>query len=398
MTSLHTDIPSRAQITRLLTTRSPVAISLYLPTRSVSAGDAERIALTDLTVTAVGQLRDAGTDPEMVASVAEQLADLTEDDEFWRYLAGTLAVFVTPAALMTFRLPNQLSGMVEVSDRFHVTPLLRSLTFTKTAFVLELAQGSVRLLEVVPELRPMEVTVPAMPTDLASAVGAPRRSPGSEAQKLRQRQYARQVDRAMRPILAGQDLPLILAAVEPLAGIFRSVCSYPHLAATTIAPDPDDIALVTSARQVLDDLHVEQLRDAWGLFEQRTAQARTATDLADIARLATAGAIDTLFVDIDARISGLIDERTGAIEFRETGDATDYGVVDEISRRVWLTDGRIFAVRREEIPGGGETAAILRATPAALRGTNWLHRLVREHESGRVDRRRATLATTGHSD
>ncbi|HEY7597353.1 MAG TPA: hypothetical protein VH969_29675 [Actinophytocola sp.] len=373
MTSLHTDIPTHAQVTRLLTTRAPVAVSLYVQTRPDGSGDAERIELKNLAGTAVGQLRDGDAERGAVASVEEQLADLAEDDEFWRYQARSLAVFVTPEALTTFRLPNQLSRSVEVSDRFHVKPLLRSMTFTQAAFVLELTQGSVRLLEIVPELRPAEVSVPDMPSDVASAVGkssiadrAPiRRLQGSEGQKVRMRQFARQVDQALRPILAGQDVPLILAAVEPMVSIFRSVCSYPHLTPTTISAGSGDTELIADARRVLDETHTEQLRGAWALFEQRTSQGRTATDIADIARYATAGAVDTLFVDIDATISGFVDEQTGAVEFRETGDAADYGVLDEISRRVWLTGGRIFAVRREDVPGGGETAAILRFAPGA---------------------------------
>lgn len=370
MTSLHTDIPTRAQVARLLTTRAPVAVSLYVTTRPEGSGDAERIELKNLGKTAVGQLRDGDADREAVASVEEQLADLADDEEFWRFQARSLAVFVTPAALTTFRLPSRLTPSVEVSDRFHVQPLLRALTFPQAAFVLELAQGSVRLLEIVPELRPAEVAVPGLPTDVASAVGkssiadrAPvRRLQGSEGQKVRMRQFARQVDQALRPILAGVDVPLVLAAVEPVASIFRSVCSYPHLAPATISPGTDT-EVIAGARAVLDEVHAGQLREAWELFEQRTSQGRTATDLADIARFATVGAVDTLFVDIDATISGLVDEQTGAVEFRETGGAADYGLLDEVSRRVWLTDGRVFAVRRAEVPGGGETAAILRFVP-----------------------------------
>jgi hypothetical protein len=371
MTSLHTDMPTRAQVTRLLTTRAPVAVSLYVPTSPQDSGDAARIELKNLARTAAGQLRDAGADPAALAAVEEQLADLADDEEFWRYQARSLAVFVTPDGLTTFRLPNQLNRSVEVSDRFHVKPLLRSMTFTQAAFVLELAQGSVRLLQIVPELHPVEVSVPDMPTDVASAVGkssiadrAPiRRLQGGEGQKVRMRQYARQVDQALRPILAGHDVPLILAAVEPMASTFRSVCSYPHLADTTISPGAGDPQLIDDARRVLDDLHAGELRDMMALFDQRTSQGRTVTDVAGIARFATTGAVDTLFVDIDATVTGLVDEQTGAVEFRDTDDATDYGVLDEISRRVWLTDGRVYAVRREDVPGGSESAAILRFAP-----------------------------------
>jgi hypothetical protein len=36
------------------------------------------------------------------------------------------------------------------------------------------------------------------------------------------------------------------------------------------------------------------------------------------------------------------------------------GVVDEIMRRGWLSGARLLAVRRGDVPGGGDLAAILR--------------------------------------
>ena len=42
--SLHTDIPSRAQIERLMTSRDPSSVSVYLPTDPTSRGAAERVA------------------------------------------------------------------------------------------------------------------------------------------------------------------------------------------------------------------------------------------------------------------------------------------------------------------------------------------------------------------
>ena len=44
----------------------------------------------------------------------------------------------------------------------------------------------------------------------------------------------------------------------------------------------------------------------------------------------------------------------------ESDDAVNYGVVDEIARRVLLARGRVLAVRRTDIPGDGPAAAILR--------------------------------------
>src|SRR5208283_4188430 len=188
------------------------------------AGTAERIELKNLAAEAARQLSDLGAGHD-VAEIGAAFADLADDEAFWRYQARSLAAFATPDTLTTFRLPNRLVNLVEVSDRFHLKPLLRSVTFPQVAFVLALAQNSVRLLEVVADLEPAEVAVPDLPASAADAVGlssikgrAPRRKiQGSEGQKVRLHQYSRQIDRALRPLLNGLDVPLTLSATDDVA-------------------------------------------------------------------------------------------------------------------------------------------------------------------------------------
>jgi hypothetical protein len=368
---LHTDIPTRAQIDRLLTSRHPASVSVYLATEPASNGDAERIALKNLAAEAERQLLEADTAKAAVAALRDELAELGSDEVFWRYQARSLAVFATPDSVVTFRLPNRLVEQVQVADRFHQKPLLRSITFPQVAFVLALAQGSVRILEVGPELGSFDVSVPDLPADVASAAGmasiadrAPRGAvQGGEGQKVCMRQYCREVDQALRTLLAGHDVPLILAATEPLDAIYRSVNTYPHLAGRSVEGSPEnvpDAELVASAREVLDEVNGGVLDDVRARYELRSSQGRTSQDLVDLARAATFGAVDTVLVDIDDVQPGSVDEETGAVTFEEEDDAVAYGVVDEIARRVWLHGGRVLAVRREDVPGGGAAAGILR--------------------------------------
>jgi release factor family 11 len=307
----------------------------------------------------------------VVAAIEEEHGDLLDDEEFWRYQARSLATFATPERLTTFRLPNRLLSAVEVSDRFHLKPLLRAVTFPQVALVLALAQGSVRLIEVSPDVAPASVRVPDMPEDAASAVGrssladraSVRRIQGSEGRKLRLRQYARHIDQALRPILNGLDVPLILAATKPLDSIFRSINSYPHLASASIAGNPErtsEAEPAASARGVLDALYSQGLDQTRELLERRLDEGRALLDIGDVARAATHGAIDTVLVDIDAVVPGWIDEQRGTVTLSSGAGVDRYGVVDEIARRAWLAGGTVLAVRRDDIPGRGPVAAILR--------------------------------------
>ncbi|MBV9607330.1 MAG: hypothetical protein JO027_19605, partial [Solirubrobacterales bacterium] len=341
---LPTDIPTRAEIARLLTYRGAASVSMYIPTDPVSNGDSERIELKTLASQASSQLREAGSQAKVIRQFEEEVEYLYDDEEFWRYQARSLAAFAAQEWLITFRLPNRLLSQVEVSDRFYLRPLLRTLTFPHVAFVLGLAQGSVRMIEVTPDLDPAPIRVDDLPSDVASAAGkssisdrAPiRRLQGSEGQKVRMHQYARQVDRALRPLLNGLEVPLILAATEPIESIYRSVNTYPHLLAQGIPGNPEtvsDAELAAGTRTVLDDLYAAELREVQDLYGQRSAEGRALSDVAEVARAATFGAVDTLLVDIDATVPGTVDDRTGAVAFRGAGSGDVHDVTDEITRR-----------------------------------------------------------------
>lgn len=369
---LHVDIPTLTEISSLAEARGEARVSIYLPTTPLTQeAEADRIALKNLGTKALAQLEAAGGDKRQMAAIEEQLDELHDDDEFWRLQARSLAVFLTPERHWTYRLPNSLRATAQVSDRFHLKPLLRAVTFTNEAFVLALSQNAVRLVEVFAELPPREVRVPGMPKDAPSSVGKAtigHRSPagrlhGSEGEKVRLRQFARAVNAALRGLLSGRETPLILASTRPVDDVFRSVNTYPHLLEAQITKSPDkmtDLELAEAARPLLDQLHAAQIEELRQLFAVRGNQGRATTDIAQAARAATVGAISSLMVDIDAVVPGWVDDADGAVRFAAGEDATSYGVVDEIAVRAMTNGARVLGVRKADLPEGASLAAILR--------------------------------------
>jgi hypothetical protein len=369
---LYVDIPSRAELMALAAHREPGCVSIFLRTTPLTQdAQADRIALKNHVGEALGLAEQAGLARRPLTALAEQLHDLVDDDAFWRFQAHSLAVFATPERLRTWRVPNAFEPLVAVSDRFHLKPLLRTIAFPQAAHVLALAAGGVRLLEISADLPVTVRKVEGMPEDAASAVGKAsikdrshsQRIVGSEGEKVRLRQYARQVDAALRNVLAGSELPLILAASETLGAIFRSVNSYPHLAPLGLVDSPEtwtDAQLGERARRVLDALYAQELADWRDRFATRAGQGRATTDVAQAARAAIAGAIDSLLVDIDVMVPGTLDEATGAITLAAEADGRHYGVIDAIAAHVLNTGGRVLGVRRADLPAEQPLAAILR--------------------------------------
>lgn len=373
--SLHLSLPDHDQITELLNHRRPGSVSIYLSTDPAGDARAERITLGNLRDDAIEQLGQIDLPRGELGRLEDLLAELLADEFFWAHQAHSLAIFVDPTQLTAFQLPNRLTDMVEVSDRWHVKPLLRALTFSNSGYVLTLSQNAARVLIVPAEGAVREVSVPDLPTDAVDAVGVPSisgrshhgRVSGGEGRKMRLGQYSRAVDAALRPLLRGQDTPLILAAARPLNDIYASWNTYPHLAAEMIEGNVEtmsDTDLGYRARAIIDGVNAARLRELHELFDHRTGEGRTETDVAAVARAATFGQVATLFVDIDTALPGSIDE-AGEVSLDAAEDAVNYGVLDEVARRVWLAGGQVLAVRTQDIPGGGQAAAILRWAPPA---------------------------------
>jgi hypothetical protein len=293
---LYVDIPTLPELRALAVTRADACVSIYLPTTpQPQQSSMSRTELRNLADTALGELAAADFDKRRLAGLGDQFTELGADDAFWRYQAHSLAVLATPETLRTFRLPSKVTPLAEVSDRFHLKPLIRAVTFPNEAFILALSENAVRLVEAFPELPAQEVAVSDLPRSAADAVGratvnerSPRgRLQGSEGQKVLLRQYARQIDAALRPILAGRDTPLIVAAAEPMASIFRSINSHPGIAPEVIATNPDRLSaadLAAAARPILDQLYARDLEAMQALFERRKEQGRATTDIAEAAR------------------------------------------------------------------------------------------------------------------
>ncbi|MBX3734871.1 MAG: hypothetical protein KF791_20020 [Verrucomicrobiae bacterium] len=369
---LYVDIPTPPELLALSLERTPASVSIYLPTTPVSGEvSGDRTVLKNLAAEATGNLAAAGHDKREIAALAELLGDLVEDEKFWRFQAHSLAIFATPSGVRTFRLPNALVAAVEVSDRFLLKPLLRSVTFPNVAYVLALAEGSVRLLEISPDLPVAKVGGADLPKHVADALGVSsmgvrtegRRSDSPAGQRALRTQFVRSVDRAVRSALAGQDVPLFLAAEPYLAGLYRQVNSYPHLAPFGLDGTPEnltDAEVADRTRGLLDRRHQEEVAALRGLFASRSNSGRSTADIAQAARAATLGAVDTLLVDFNASVPGLVDEETGAVTFHDAGTVSNYGVVDEIARRALHTGARVLAVRSDDLPAASPLAAILR--------------------------------------
>src|SRR6202171_5931561 len=389
---LHIDIPTLTEFKALAQIKGETCVSLYLPTSPlVDNIRANRIAFRDLAREALAQLREAGPDKRKIAVFEERfdhLAGLEHDvqdedkirklqrakpdpfDTFWHYQANGLAVLSTPGLMRMFRLPNPPKPLAEAADRFHLTPLIRAMTSPHEILVLALAEESVRLIRAFANFPPVRLQIPDLPRNAEEAtrrpsfhVRAPRgRLQNIEGEKVLLHKYVRKVEQAIHNVFSGLNTPLVVAAEEPLASMYRSLNSYPGLADEMIEGNPDqktDAELEDAAIPILDRLYSREVKAAIALYDQMKPR-RATTDVSYAAHAAPAGAVEQLLVDLDAVVPGLVSDVDGSVTYSASDDAETYSVIDEVEGRGLSTGARGVGARREELPDRAPLTAILR--------------------------------------
>jgi hypothetical protein len=389
---LHIDIPTLAEFKALAQVKGETCVSLYLPTSPL--GDnakLNRTAFKDIAKEALSQLKEAGADKKKIAVFEgqfEHLAgpehDVQDEDKirklqrakpnpiesFWHCQGNGLAVLATVGKMRMFRLPDRPKQLAEVADRFHLTPLIRAMTSPHDVFVLALAEESVRLVHAFVNFPPERLQVPDLPSNAEEATRRPsfhvraprRRLQNLEGEKVLLHQYVRKVEHAISSVLAGRNAPLVLAAEEPLASMFRSVNTHPRLADEMIEGNPGlttDAELEDAAIPILDRLYSRELKAVIALYDELKPR-RATTDVSYAAHAATAGAVEQLLVDLDAVIPGLVSDIDGSVTYSASDDAETYSVVDEVARRALYTGARVMGARKEELPDRAPLTAILR--------------------------------------
>jgi hypothetical protein len=190
-------------------------------------------------------------------------------------------------------------------------------------FVLALAEESVRLIHAFANFPPVRLQVPDLPKSAEVAtrrpsfhIWAPRRGlQNLEGEKVLLHQYVRKVQHAIYGVLAGQSAPLVLAAEEPLASMFRSLNTYPRLTNEMIEGNPEnDNGCRAGGRRYPDSRPSLLPRTEGGDRALRRTEAAAGNhDVSYAAHAATAGAIEQLLVDLDAVIPGLVSDIDGSV-------------------------------------------------------------------------------------
>jgi hypothetical protein len=380
-----------AEFETLIDHSLPGSISLFMPThRAGFETQQDPIRFKNLLAKAERKLIDSGWRRPHAEKRLRPLHSLLGDGRFWQNHLDGMALFYGLADPLIYRLPMQLPEMVVAGDHFHLKPLIPLLAWDLGFYILALSQGSVQLLQAgrfhvhatTPEKMPRNMDEISEYYETERILQWHTSTPGAgskgeraamfhghgvgtdeRVEKKWLTEYCYQINGAVQKTLQGTQAPLVLAATEPLLGMYRQINGYPYLQEQVVNRNPENLRPDELRQQVWPIIthHYELARQKdMNKFRELAETELAASDPARVVTAAHAGQIDRLFIAVDDQVWGTFDPQNWATEVHEQPQPGDRELLDLTAIRAWLSGATIYPCRRSEMPIDSSLAATFR--------------------------------------
>ena len=367
------------------------AVSIYMPTHS--AGREVRqdaIRLRNLLSIATKRLAAEHRPPE-IAELLDPARRLVDDEEFWRYQACGLGVFLAPGFHRVHKLPVDVAEELFVGAHFCIRPLLPMIDSAGRFWVLTVSAGRTRLyqgtrwgfdefpgielpqgVQEIYDETVFQEGFKAGPTGRPQR-GAPTAMAKSQAtetpedvRKAELLELLRRIKAAVEPAIKSQPAPIVLAAHPEIHGHFRDIAKWKELLPEGIQENPDAMApeeLHRKACALMTPREEKDRSDALGRLGSMLGtgnNGRATTIPEEIVRAARYGRVDRLFLAGGDPLWGWFDERHDRIVAHRDPAPGDDDLLDYAAVMTLRQGGNVTVVDRTQLPPTGPAAAILR--------------------------------------
>lgn len=380
---------SRAELRSLAAREDSPCISIYLPLERTLPGARQNPLrfrhLLDQAQAAAGEL----TRPAEVREWLKPARELEDDPLFWRAgHAEGLCVLVSRGFFRVYTLPFACAERVEAGSRFVIGPLAHVLSRDDRYYVLAISPKRLKLYRG----RGRDMTPVDLPADVPTSMA--QALPGVEIEKSLQmhttsarsvaggpaaivhghgdpkddmkpmlRDYVHVVCKRLDPLLNGEHAPLVLAAVDPLASIFRECCHYKHLAPVGVSGSADELTekdIHDRTLPLVEPLFHRDFDKAARRYAEAIPTPRAGHQIHAIVQAAHEGRVETIFAALGVSLRGECDASGGNCKVNNGQQHGGTDLIDLAVAKTLMTGGDAFVVPEARVPNHGPIAALFR--------------------------------------
>jgi hypothetical protein len=379
----------REELKELLAVRTGPCVSIYMPTEKGSIETKQNpVRFRKLLKEAEHKLLASGVRTLAAKELLLPTKPMLEDNLFWQYQTGGLAVFLSEKVKRAFTLPLNFTELASVGDRFCVKQLLPLFAEDGRFYVLALSQRSVKLYQC-SRHSAAEVDLRQAPKSLADLLELnPREkqlqfhaqteghagghgqagmfhghAEDSDEEKENILTYFHSVNRGVNAVLHNAGGPLVLAGVDFLTRIYEKANTYPQLAEGRICGNPAELRpeeLKDRAWEIVRPGFEAAARGAVKQYEQYQDTPRASNHLKTILQAANEGRVGTLLVSASGQRWGVYDDASGVIDIHASPAPYDTELLELCAVRTMDHGGQVHALEPGRMPGKAPAAAVFR--------------------------------------
>jgi len=229
------------------------AVSILIPTLVTGDYEVNRIKWKNELNDVYQKLEEEGYDKKSFLQKAE---DLINDSDFWANQSSGLVGYFSENICEIINLLEAPIAKNVVADSFVTTPLILSKLNKQRVFLLTLSQDNVRFFEAINSgIYPVRIE-DLVPPDMAKALfldiekeslhptgqGMSNTQHHKDKSDIRIEQFFRIVDEGLWTLLEGENVPLVIAAVEEHHSAYKNISRYKHISQHMITGNVDNMS------------------------------------------------------------------------------------------------------------------------------------------------------------
>lgn len=375
---------TKDELTQLSIHQSEISISAYMETGMDKNGQKDMHAFKNVLQKLSSELKSKRVDNGVIEKLLKPGFELLKDDKFWTNSLKGLAVFISDNQFVYMRLPVSPKEEILVNSTFYMTPLIPMITARDYFYLLVLSKKQAKLYRA-DEFGMVYITIPEMPHGIDDVVHFKEKDeallngdekvvgPGQDfvalsAEKPDEKQniatYFDEVDETLwKAILNKEKAPLLLAGVEYLIPIYKSVAKYNNIwneSLTGSYEHSDGNSLYQLALKKMESYFQQRNGKALEMYGNNSATALTSSIPAEVISAAHYSKVSHLFVQKGEHIWGRFDQMKNEVIVHDKKQDGDECMIDKAVLKTIQNGGEVHFMEKESMPEQSKIAALMR--------------------------------------
>jgi hypothetical protein len=166
-----------------------------------------------------------------------------------------------------------------------------------------------------------------------------------------------------KEVLHDKTAPLLIAGVEYMIPIYKSVADYKYIwddVLTGSYEHTDTPTLYAQAREKMQPLFEQRQKKALTIYGNQSGTGLTSSNVEEVIPAAYYSRIAYLFVQKGAHVWGRFDEMANELKLQESEGENSEDLIDNAVEKTLQTGGDVYILEKERMPVDAPLAAIMR--------------------------------------